>query len=77
MVGRKLPPFTAVRAFEAVARHLNIEEGASDLCLTPQIKTLEDYFDTALFERRANKLQTVADWSRICRQNDFSARRFR
>ncbi len=62
MVGRKLPPFAAVRAFEAVARHLSIKDAASELCLSPsavshQIKALEDYFDTALFERRANKLQ--------------------
>jgi LysR family glycine cleavage system transcriptional activator len=62
MVGRKLPPFAAVRAFEAVSRHLSIKEAASELCLSPsavshQIKALEDYLDTALFERRANKLR--------------------
>lgn len=62
MVGRKLPPFTAVRAFEAVARHLSVKEAASELCLSPsavshQIKALEEYFDTSFFERKSNKLQ--------------------
>ena len=60
-MGRKLPPFAAVRAFEAVARHLNVGAAADELCLSPsavshQLRALEDYFDTALFERRRNKL---------------------
>lgn len=60
-LGRKLPPFAAVRAFEAVARHLNVSAAADELCLSPsavshQLRALEDYFDTALFERRRNKL---------------------
>jgi len=60
-LGRKLPPFAAVRAFEAVARHLNVKAAASELCLSPsaishQIRALEKYFDTALFERCGNRL---------------------
>lgn len=59
---RKLPPFAAVRAFEAVARHLSVKQAAGELCLSPsavshQIKVLEGYFDTALFERKSNRLQ--------------------
>lgn len=62
MIARKLPPFAAVRAFEAVARHLSVKEAARELCLSPsavshQIRALEEYFDTSLFERRANRLQ--------------------
>jgi len=62
MAGRKLPPFAAVRAFEAVARHLSVKAAAEELCLSPsavshQIRSLENYFDTALFERRANRLR--------------------
>ncbi|WP_226627216.1 LysR substrate-binding domain-containing protein [Alloyangia pacifica] len=60
-MARKLPPFAAVRAFEAVARHLNVKDAAEELCLSPsalshQIRALEEYFDTALFERRGNRL---------------------
>ncbi|MFX0547449.1 LysR substrate-binding domain-containing protein [Roseovarius sp. S1116L3] len=60
-MGRKLPPFAAVRAFEAVARHLNVGAAAEELCLSPsavshQLRALEDYLDTALFERRRNRL---------------------
>ncbi|QIG50841.1 LysR family transcriptional regulator [Nordella sp. HKS 07] len=45
---RRLPPFPAVRAFEASARHLSFKKAASELCLTQsaishQIKALEDY----------------------------------
>jgi len=60
-LGRKLPPFAAVRAFEAVARHLSVGAAAEELCLSPsavshQLRALEDYLDTALFERRRNRL---------------------
>lgn len=60
-MGRKLPPFAAVRAFEAVARTLNVKAAAEELCLSAsavshQIRALEAYFDTALFERRGNRL---------------------
>lgn len=61
-LGRKLPPFAAVKAFEATARHQSVKRAADELCLSPsavshQIKALEDYFDTALFERRGNRLR--------------------
>ncbi len=60
-MARKLPPFAAVKAFEATARHLSVKDAADELCLSPsavshQIKALEDYFDTALFERHGNRL---------------------
>ncbi len=58
-MGRKFPPFAAVRAFEAAARHNSFKEAADELCLSPsaishQIKVLEGYLDTALFERNGN-----------------------
>ena len=31
---RKLPPFPALRAFEASARHLSFKNAAAELCLT-------------------------------------------
>lgn len=61
-MGRKLPPFAAVRAFEAAARHLSYTRAADELCLSPsavshQIRALEQFLDTKLFERRKNRMQ--------------------
>lgn len=61
-MGRQLPPFAAVRAFEAVARHLSVKAAADELCLSPsavshQIRALEEYFDTALFVRQGNGME--------------------
>ena len=61
-MGRKLPPFAAVKAFEAAARHKSFKAAAEELCLSPsaishQIRSLEDYLDTALFERQGNRLE--------------------
>ncbi|MBZ0164325.1 MAG: LysR family transcriptional regulator [Notoacmeibacter sp.] len=60
-MARRFPPFSAVRAFEAAARHLSFKEAAEELCLSPsaishQIRSLETYLDTALFERSGNRL---------------------
>ena len=60
-MGRQLPPFAAVKAFEAAARHLSFKQAADELCLSPsavshQIRALEDYLDTALFERAGNTI---------------------
>ena len=61
-MGRKLPPFAAVRAFEAAARHLSYTKAADELCLSPsavshQVRALQEFLDTRLFERRHNKMQ--------------------
>jgi len=53
---RRLPPLNAVRAFEAAARHLNFNQAALELSVTPsaishQVKTLEDHFGVKLFNR--------------------------
>ncbi len=58
---RRLPPFAAIRAFEAAARHLSFKEAAEELCVTPsavshQIKALEEFLATALFDRGGNGL---------------------
>jgi len=58
---RKLPPFTAIRAFEAAARHLSFKEAAAEIHVTPsaishQVKTLEEFLRTALFLREANHI---------------------
>lgn len=61
-MGRKLPPFAAVRAFEAAARHESFKDAAEELSLSPsavshQIRALEGYLDTRLFERHGNRLR--------------------
>lgn len=61
-MGRRLPPFAAVRAFEAAARHLSFANAADELCISPsavshQIRALEEFLDTKLFERVNNRMQ--------------------
>ena len=53
---RHLPPLTAIRAFEAAARHLSFNRAAGELNVTPsavshQIRTLEEHFGVKLFNR--------------------------
>jgi LysR family glycine cleavage system transcriptional activator len=55
-MARKLPPLTALRAFEAVARHLSMARAAEELHVTPaavsqQVKLLEEHLGTRLFQR--------------------------
>lgn len=52
----RLPPLTALRAFEAAARHLSFAKAAEDLHVTPaalsfQIKALEQVLGAPLFHR--------------------------
>jgi LysR family glycine cleavage system transcriptional activator len=52
----RLPPLTALRAFEAAARHLSFAQAAAELHVTPaalsfQIKSLEEHLGHPLFHR--------------------------
>ncbi|MEM6897057.1 MAG: transcriptional regulator GcvA [Pseudomonadota bacterium] len=52
----RLPPLTALRAFEAAARHMSFAKAADELNVTPaalsfQIKSLEDYLGEPVFHR--------------------------
>lgn len=52
----RLPPLTALRAFEAAARHLSFAKAADELAVTPaalsyQIKSLEEHLGAPLFRR--------------------------
>ena len=52
----RLPPLTALKAFEAAARHMSFSKAAEELFVTPaalsyQIKQLEEFFGTQLFRR--------------------------
>lgn len=54
-----LPPLSALRAFEAAARHLSFRKAAEELHVTPaaishQLKALEEFLGIRLF-RRANR----------------------
>jgi LysR family glycine cleavage system transcriptional activator len=57
----RLPPLTALRAFEAAGRHLNFTRAAEELFVTQaavshQIKLLEGHLGLALFRRSGRKL---------------------
>ncbi|MBL8552519.1 MAG: transcriptional regulator GcvA [Hyphomonadaceae bacterium] len=55
-MARRLPPLNALRAFEAVARHLSITGAADELGVTPgavsqSVKALEEYLGRPLMSR--------------------------
>jgi LysR family glycine cleavage system transcriptional activator len=57
-----LPPLNALRAFEAIARHLSFSKAADELHVTPaalshQIKGLEEQLGIALFHRRTRSIE--------------------
>lgn len=65
-MGRRLPPFAAVKAFEAAARYCNFQQAAEELRISPsavshQIKALEDFVGMALFFRNNNRLTLTAE----------------
>lgn len=58
---RKLPPLNAVRAFEAVARHVSFTNAATELHVTHgavsrQVALLEEWLGTPLFRRAPSQL---------------------
>ena len=64
----RLPPLTALRAFEAAARHLSFARAADELSVTPaalsfQIKSLEEHLGAPVFHRlnRAVALTEVGE----------------
>ncbi|RZJ11624.1 MAG: LysR family transcriptional regulator [Rubrivivax sp.] len=65
MTGRNLPPLSALRAFEAAARHASAKRAAEELHVTPtaishQLRTLEAWLGTPLFVRRPRQLEVTA-----------------
>ncbi|MEM7642566.1 MAG: transcriptional regulator GcvA [Pseudomonadota bacterium] len=64
-MSERLPPLTALRAFEAAARHLSFQAAAAELSVTPaalsfQIKSLEEHLGAPLF-RRLNRRVELTD----------------
>lgn len=63
-----LPPLTALRAFDAAARHMSFAKAAEELSVTPaalsfQIKSLEAHLGAPLF-RRLNRAVELTDAGR-------------
>ncbi|GGH35276.1 transcriptional regulator, LysR family [Cribrihabitans marinus] len=61
----RLPPLTALRAFDAAARHMSFAKAAEELAVTPaalsfQIKSLEEHLGTPLF-RRLNRAVALTE----------------
>ena len=64
-MSRKLPPITALRAFEAAARTGSFKAAADELnvsqsAVSHQMKHLEDHFGVLLFHRRARSVELTA-----------------
>lgn len=64
----RLPPLSAMRAFEAASRHLSFKKAAEELHVTPaavsqQIKGLEDYLGVSLFRRLTRALEITPQGS--------------
>ncbi len=67
----RLPPLTALRAFEAAARHMSFAKAAEELFVTPaalsyQIKQLEEHLGTQVFHR-LNRAVELTDAGRALR----------
>lgn len=65
------PPLTALRAFEAAARHMSFAKAAAELHVTPaalsfQIRTLEDHLGQPVF-RRLNRAIALTEAGRVLR----------
>jgi LysR family transcriptional regulator, glycine cleavage system transcriptional activator len=63
------PPFNALKAFEATARHLSFSKAAIELHVTPaalshQVRGLEDLLGQKLFHRRARSIE-LTDTGRL------------
>ena len=57
----RLPPLNALKAFEAVARHMSFTKAAEELKVTPgaisqHIRTLEEEIGTPLFKRLGRQI---------------------
>jgi LysR family transcriptional regulator, glycine cleavage system transcriptional activator len=67
---RNLPPLSALRAFEAAARHENFTRAADEMLLTQSaisrhVRTLEDHLGTSLFERRNRVVKLTTDGRKL------------
>jgi len=66
----RLPPLTALRAFECAARHLNFSRAAEELFITHsavshQIKALEEHLQVKLFRRSGRAMLLSTEGQRL------------
>ena len=67
---RRLPSLTALRTFEAAARHAHFGRAAAELCVTDsavshQIRQLEEQLGSALFERDGRQVRPTPQARRL------------
>lgn len=67
---RRLPSLTALRTFEAAARHAHFGRAAQELCVTDsavshQIRQLEEQLGVTLFEREGRQIRPSAPARRL------------
>jgi LysR family glycine cleavage system transcriptional activator len=72
-MARHIPPLSAVRVFEAAARHLNFTRAAEELAMTQaavsyQIKMIEDRLGTAMFVRSGRRVALSPAGQRLAPQ---------
>ena len=65
LMALRLPPFSALRAFESAARHASFTRAATELFVTPgaisrQIASLEEFIGFPLFERTNREVKLTA-----------------
>ncbi|MGL4476308.1 MAG: LysR family transcriptional regulator, partial [Shewanella sp.] len=67
---RKLPPLRALQVFEAAARLQHFSQAGDELCISQsavshQIRSLEQYFGTHLFDRSRRQLTLTAKGAQL------------
>lgn len=68
-MNRRLPPLTALRAFEAAARHLNFTRAAEELCVTQtavshHVRQVEEWLRRPVFHRTGRSV-TLTEAGRL------------
>src|SRR5215475_4394159 len=63
---RQIPGLSAIKAFDAAARHLSFTKAAQELSVTPaavshQIKELEDQIGVSLFQRTSRSMRLTRE----------------
>jgi LysR family glycine cleavage system transcriptional activator len=81
-VVESLPSLNALRAFEAVARHLSFTKAAGELCVTQgavsrQVRNLEEELGVALFSRVPNHLRLTPDGEHLFRSTHAALKQIR
>ncbi len=69
---RKLPPLRALQVFEAAARLQHFSQAGAELCISQsavshQIRVLEQYFGTHLFDRSRRQLTLTAKGAQLAK----------